>query len=269
MEYRSSVFTFLDILGFRRIVEKHSADEVGALLARLRQAAQPDKRVAEDLEMSFLTFSDCTVRAVPIESASNKRHPTGILYFELLNLVHCQYRLLHDGYFLRGSVTIGDICFDEDMVFGPALVNAYSLESEFANHPRIVVDPRVFAEFDKEPLLRNEIHDVPTEREYLDAIVKRDSDGIYFVDYLRGILSEFDEEGQEFEFLALHKQRVLEQAGGFDALHKVAAKYLWVATYHNDLIRDIGEQQFADRGFELDDFLITPDEMPLVYEMEW
>jgi hypothetical protein len=259
----------LDILGFRKIVEKSRADEVGDLLQRLRQAAQPDMKVAEEYEMSFLTFSDCTVRAVPIESESNKKHPTGILYFELLNLVYCQYRLLHDGYFLRGAVTIGDICFDEDMVFGPALVNAYALESQFANCPRIVVDPVVFAAFDEEPLLRNKIHDVPTEREYLAAIVKRDSDGIYFVDYLRAILSEFDEEGQEFEFLALHKHRVLERAEGFRALHKVAAKYLWLATYHNDLIRDIGEKQFADRDYDIDDFLIAPNEMPLVYEMDW
>lgn len=268
MPYTKSLFTFLDILGFRGIVDKLSADEVGILLQKLRDAAKPDGELAESLEMSFLTFSDSTVRSVPIASPANQEFPTGILFYELLELVHCQYRLLHDGYFLRGGVTVGEICFKDEMVFGPALNDAYKLETEFANYPRIVIDPRVFIALEEEPLLRNKTHDLATEKEHISRLVRRDSDGIYFVDYLRGILPEFDDPGDDFDFLGLHKERVLEQAAEHHKLHKVAAKYLWVATYHNDVVAGIGRDQFAEYGLDIDEYVISPTEMPLIYEME-
>ena len=110
MHYRRSVVTFLDILGFHELIHKQP-EEVGKLLTRLRQHTKPDDKTALLLEMQFQTFSDCTVRAVPLDSESNAKFPTGILFYELINLVHAQYRLLYDGYFMRGGVTIGDICF--------------------------------------------------------------------------------------------------------------------------------------------------------------
>ncbi len=66
---------------------------------------------------------------------------------------------------MRGGVTIGDICFEGSMVFGPAMVKGYGLESEFAVYPRIVVDPAVFVAHEEEPLLRNAIHDAAAEQE--------------------------------------------------------------------------------------------------------
>jgi hypothetical protein len=46
------------------------------------------------------------------------------------------------GYLVRGSVTIGNIITDENLIFGPALVRAYAdLENKLAKWPRVVVDP--------------------------------------------------------------------------------------------------------------------------------
>ncbi len=267
MRYRRSIFTFLDVLGFRELVRTKTAEEIRELLTKLQKHTKPDDLTAEKLEKQFQTFSDCTVRAVPLDSRSNKKHPTGILFSELLNLVHAQYRLLVDGYFMRGGVTIGDICFEGSMVFGPAMVKAYGLESEFAVYPRIVIDPEVFVAHENEPLLRNDIHDVATEHDYFRTLVRKDTDGIYFIDYLRGMMTEFDEEGMEFDFFALHKGRILESAAKHKELNKVTAKYLWLATYHNTFMRDVGEEEFTKRGFDFDGFLISPDEMPLAYEL--
>ncbi len=268
MEYRESLFTFLDILGFRSVVEKRPASEVGTLLQRLRKEAKPDAELAKTLDMSFLTFSDCTVRAVPIVSEGNSHHPTGILFYELLNLAHCQYRLLMDGYSLRGGMTVGDICFEEGMVFGPALAKAYALESEFANYPRIVIDPKVFTTMEVNPLLRNAIHDAQTEKEYIGRLVHRDSDGLYFLDYLRGMNGEFDEPDDWLDFLAFHKKWILQQARGLGEVHKIAAKYLWVATYHNEVVGGVGGEQFAKYDLDIHDYLISNEELPLVYEMD-
>jgi hypothetical protein len=267
MQYRRSIFTFLDVLGFREMVPTKTPEEIGELLTRLREHTKPDDLNAKMLEIQFQTFSDCTVRAVPLDSPSNREYPSGILFWELLNLVHAQYRLLHDGYFMRGGVVIDEICFEGLMVFGPAMNRAYRLESEFAVYPRIAIDPGVFVAHEKEPLLRNDLHDAATEHEYFRACVRKDTDGIYFVDYLRGMVTEFDEEGMEFDFFMMHKKRILEGAGKHQELNKVAAKYLWLATYHNGFMREIGEKEFIKRGLNLDDYVISSDEMPLVYEL--
>jgi hypothetical protein len=267
MAYRTSIFTYLDILGFKELINTLKADEVADLLSQLRDHAEPDDRLANDLEIRFQTFSDCTVRSVPLDSKSNQKNPSGILFHELLNLVHAQYRLIVDGYFMRGGVTIGQISFDDQMVFGPAMVRAYTLEQDFAVYPRIVIDPYVFEVFESDPLMINDIHDVQAEKEYLRQLIRRDSDGIYFVDYLRGMMAEFDEPGMEFDFLRLHKDLIVKNASKDKTLDRVSAKYLWVATYHNDFIRAVGKEQLEKAGQDINDFIIKPANCPLVYEL--
>lgn len=262
--YRRSIFTFLDILGFRQIVEKSDPKLVQEVLATLREEAKPDDNLSELLEMSFLTFSDCTVRTVPIESAANKKHPDGILWHEMLSLVHLQYRMVVRGYLLRGGMTVGDIWMDGDTVFGPAIIKAYSLESEFAVYPRIVIDPLVFEAFDQEPLLRS--HDEDTEWEFIQKLICRDSDGLYFIDYLRGIMTEFDEEGMEFDFLKQHRQLIVKSAKDTKGINKISAKYLWLATYHNAVVREFPVRSFAHYGLDRDAYLITTEDLPLLYE---
>jgi hypothetical protein len=264
--YRRSVFTFIDILGFRQIAEKGKPEDIKELLETLQREAKPDDKIADDLEMSFLTFSDSTVRVVPLDSKSNKKFPGGILWQELLSLVFLQSRMVRQGCFIRGGLTVDDIYIDNGMVFGPAIIKAYTLESEFAVYPRIVVDPAVFPLFEKEPLLKH--HDTDTEWEYLQKVIRRDSDGLYFVDYISGILTEFDEEGMEFEFLATHKEIVLENAAAHKGLNKVAAKYLWLANYHNTVVLEISPKEFKNYGLDRDEYIITTEELPLLYERE-
>lgn len=177
--YRRSIFTFMDILGFRKIVESENAASVKKLLDLLHEEAKPDPGSAATFEMEFLTFSDSTVRSIPIESASNKKFPTGILWSEMLFLVHLQFRLIQRGCFIRGGMTIGDIFINDGMVFGPAIARAYTLETEFAVYPRIVVDPYVLKTWEREPLLR--YHETKSEWEFMQKIIRRDSDGRHVV----------------------------------------------------------------------------------------
>ncbi len=80
------------------------------------------------------------------------------------------------------------------------------------------------------------------------------------------MMGDFDHEGAEFDFFATHKRRILENTAPHKELSKVAAKYLWLATYHNSVMRDVGEEQFTKHGLDVDDYVISKDEMPLAYE---
>lgn len=79
--------------------------------------------------------------------------------------------MVRQGHFIRGGMTIGDIFIDDSMVFGPAIVQAHTLETEFAIYPRIVIDPIVFTTFENDPLVRG--HDVEDEWEYLRAFIRK------------------------------------------------------------------------------------------------
>src|SRR5689334_1851014 len=47
-----------------------------------------------------------------------------------------QWDLTVRGFFLRGGVTVGKVHLREGLLFGPALVDAYDIETQRAVHPR-------------------------------------------------------------------------------------------------------------------------------------
>ena len=87
-KYKTTLFTFIDILGFREIVKNRNAKEIFEILSYLKKWSKPDEELAEIYEMDFCNFSDSVLRATKIYSKSNKKYPTGILFHELLDLVY-------------------------------------------------------------------------------------------------------------------------------------------------------------------------------------
>ncbi len=126
--------------------------------------------------------TSCGVRSVPV-THDPYHSGEGLLYWELLDLVHVQAELVREGVLLRGALTIGDIFIKDAITFGPALIRAYELESTVAITPRVIIDPLVFILLEQYPALRgNPIED---EMQYLCRVLKKDRDGVWFIDYLR------------------------------------------------------------------------------------
>jgi hypothetical protein len=259
--------TFMDVLGFGSLVEKETnPDKIAKILSTLTDWAKPGAETAEMYEIDFLTFSDSTIRSIHINIETNKKHRSGIFFHELLDLVFAQAYMVDKGYFVRGGVTVGDICINGQTVFGPAIVKAYRLESEFAVYPRIVIDPAMFDEFEKSELLRNKKHDMEQEREFISGLVRRDSDGLYFVDYLKAILPNLGEY-EEIGYLSTHKERILKAAQSHTGLNKIAAKLLWAATYHNTVINQLGDEFFEQFEASKEDLLISQSDIVLVHDL--
>ena len=55
------------------------------------------------------------------------------------NIKHIWLSLIKEGYTVRGAIDYGDIYWDEDEIIGPALINAYRLESDVARISRVVI----------------------------------------------------------------------------------------------------------------------------------
>lgn len=99
--------------------------ELDAVFEIMRAEAQPNR-------VTVTTFSDSIVFSSP----ANSEGLSNFRYFLIKLLVHTNsFELL-----LRGGISCGALIHTEQMIFGPAMNQAYYLESKVAKNPRIVVD---------------------------------------------------------------------------------------------------------------------------------
>ncbi|MBN3808511.1 hypothetical protein [Paraburkholderia sp. Ac-20347] len=267
--YREAVITFVDILGFKNLIQKNTYEQVAQKLATVRRlSGLNETEDGEGFEPRVIQFSDSIIRIRPLDSAANKEAGYGLMFYEMLDLVHMQGELINHGICVRGGVSLGSVHVDEQILFGPGFVRAYELESIYANYPRIVVDPYLIDQVRKDPRLTSAEHTVEQDLSHIRKILRKDSDGIHFVDYLRAFLSEIDEADNIPVFLQRHKEIILQNAGGADELSSVAAKYLWMASYHNGLISEIKDESFEHYGLQRKDLEVTLEEMPLLQSLK-
>lgn len=139
LRYKVRIVAFLDILGWKSAVlskDEEGSSVVKALgkaLSQMRGAATYFNSLSKILpqhQEAFGTplvtqFSDSLVISVD-DSSLGKKTLQDALFILTSSLIE-------HGMLLRGGVVRGEILHDEAMVFGPALITAYQLESEIAS----------------------------------------------------------------------------------------------------------------------------------------
>jgi hypothetical protein len=134
--YAERFCAYVDILGFRQLLHQLSPPKVKELLTRVHDP-NTDLPFDED-EFRVQSISD----AVTLSAAVTPRGLAAIFVaLETLTL-----DLLAEGYFVRGALVKGSLYHDDKMVFGPALVEAFRLESEVVKYPRVMVHSTVLHE---------------------------------------------------------------------------------------------------------------------------
>lgn len=262
--YRQAVITYIDILGFKHLISSGTFEDVSKKLKTIRRLSNVDDQAdGESFEPKVIQFSDSISRIRPLDSKANKESRYGLMFYEMLDLVHMQGELINHGICVRGGVSIGDVHIDDQTLFGPGFVRAYELESVYANFPRIVVDPALIQQLQKDKRLASTHNTLADELAYIRKNIRRESDGIYFIDYLRSFQTEIDEPDDIPVFLRNHKELIVKNIGGTTQLDPVSAKYLWLASYHNSVIREFKEEFWKREELE-----ITPKEVPMLQSVE-
>ena len=232
VRYQPSLISYLDILGFKGLVAEKEAGEISRILRIVKEIVTPGRRVSDLLNFRVQHFSDLAVRVLPVTRSEG----AGDMFFELLSLVHVQKSLTENGIFVRGGITFGDIVRSWGLLYGPGLIRAYDLEQK-AVYPRILVDDDLLTALRRKRILRHPDHDYKTEMEYIRKLIRKDSDGNYFVDYLRAIESEFDyPEAGYPTFLDAHRGHIVAGLDKFRLNKHILAKYKWLKAYHNSTV---------------------------------
>lgn len=266
--YRTSIISFIDILGFKNLVNSSTYQDLSKKLKTIRRLSGDDDGLnGEGLEPKVIQFSDSIIRIRPLDSEANHEAPYGVMFYEMLDLVHMQAELINHGICVRGGVSIGEVHYDDDTLFGPGFVRAYEMESIFANYPRIVIDPALIQLLGNDRLLFSNHNSTDDELISIRKNIAKGSDGLYFVDYLRSFQLEVDDLEDIPIFLNNHKQLIIENASGADNLTSVSAKYLWMSIYHNEVVSELDEESLKNFGWEKRKLLISVDEIPMLKKL--
>lgn len=132
IEYSTRLLAFIDILGFKKLIEVNEAKIIAQVLQEMQIDLTESKNkiefgFSETFELAF--FSDSIVISCENSNASG-------FIDAILDL---QIRLMRKGIFIRGCITKGDLYHKGNFIFGQGIIDAYEEESKIAKYPRIIL----------------------------------------------------------------------------------------------------------------------------------
>lgn len=249
MNYQNRIVAFIDILGFEdRIRKTRYANDVGkviedadsiktlyAAFKRIRYVMGideptddfPDSRkVAQFSDLIFISFDFN-------EEKKELQYLLGELLF--LHVELARYNLL-----IRGGISYGPLIHTDEIVFGPALIQAFRLESRAAKSPRIIL-PKSLYDLDSEFF---ELMATKDRTGNLDGLVSLDEDDFYYLDYFDkcrnpelGIFLHGKEWAQDVEYIEhMKKLRFLITSGLASEDPGIYSKYGWMKSKWNAVV---------------------------------
>ncbi len=239
MNYENRFVIFIDILGFkekiRATLDKEGLDNEAAI-----------KSVSDALEMYFTLFdtkedekyyktrqvtqfSDSIVISFQLKEPSH-------LFSAFLNSRLLILELLYKGFLCRGGMTYGKLIHTQKLLFGPAVIEAYELESKGATYPRIIVSEGKIVSVVREFLNDGKTsgYGLLQDLKELESILKKDFDGLYYLDYFFDVQSDIDD-GNFQEYYNRLRRIIVEGLSSKDESIKI--KFSWMREKYNVFVK--------------------------------
>ena len=234
INYQLRYIAFLDLLGFKDMVKQSAVSQ--DVLNTIYRALSYIGDIQHDNYNGMLPMADLGKQVTAFSDSiviSYDASMPGGGFHVLMDLVYICNDLLGIGIPVRGGVTVGQLIHDERKCFGPAMVEAYYMESQMAIYPRIIINPNVF-EYD---LFRpGEANTIEYEAEYLKGIIKNDCrDGQFFLDYMKQF-NEFDEPAVYDGYIWRTREFIIRNLNMYANDKKLYSKYEWLRWYYNETV---------------------------------
>jgi hypothetical protein len=177
------------------------------------------------------------------------------------------YVLEKEKIFIRGGISNKFCDINEHFAVGEGLIEAYNLETKFAIYPRILLSKEISSN-DK---IMNSLKTISKRMYNSNYLVKKDTDGYFYLDYLTFKLSQSDKNSQAIQvalkkrsitgielnqqesitiqIVNIHKeiienninelnQKIIDSDNDKDLekYNKILQKYIWLKKYHNRVI---------------------------------
>jgi len=199
ISYQKCFVAYLDILGFKERVinSENNREGISLLLDSLKicnifdsrnKKATNDTGKYRTINIQSRFFSDSLVFFLEV-------NPDDLSHLFLI-IRYLQDRLWEKELLIRGAVVYGDIYLpkgkeERNITLGPAIIKAYELESKVAIYPRVVIDKDLYDYIDAKSI---KAYPFGGERDKLKNYIRKDRDGIYFLDLLnKNVIRKKDE----------------------------------------------------------------------------
>ena len=235
--YELKYVAFLDMLGFKTMVNQSAGDQ--NILNKVNMALSYTGKMQHDnyygnmplvdLGKQITAFSDSIVISYDASMPGGGFHV-------LMDLVFICIDLLGIGIPIRGGVTVGPLIHDAHKCFGPAMNEAYLMESQIAIFPRVIIDQNVIRYGLSNP---GEANTIMHEAEYLDVLIKKDPrDGLLFLDYMKQC-NEFDSQEVYNDYIIRTRDFIIRNLymNAYD--DRLYLKYEWLKWYFNETIATV------------------------------
>ncbi len=234
---------FLDLLGTKASTAKEAERNLEVTARALKRAN--DWAGGSDAGSTVVKWFSDNLALADLPDRFPGQLPFG---FQLITAAWMQLDLAMMGLVSRGGMTRGPFFANDMFVYGPALIEAYELESSTAIYPRIALSASLAADALEELA---EVGGGSTEVHR--KLLAVDEDGVVFVDYLSSI---YDEPDEVEAFLRNHKDHIEAQLDQHRGDPHVHLKYRWLAEYHDRFCRRGFVPEYRER------LVIGPNEGP-------
>jgi|SRR5271157_2044754 len=268
--YEFAVVSLIDVLGFSDLVKSSSYKKVSQTLTRFQEFSGAKETPKYDYSPEVYSFSDLIIRIRKWKPSAKTMHPIGLLILEIGDLQRTQALLIDQNIFIRGAVTQGQISTSHNLVFGPAFLDAYTLESKFATYPRIVVSERALQDLQDTDKPLNECTDRSYDKELVQQMLRQGEDGSWFINYLYGIESDLETSEAYIKFLIRHRDAIRLRSKKLTKAKKLTKtrellKYQWLVCYHNRRVDELEPEWLAEYDLDPDALKISPKDTQFLY----
>ncbi len=258
MEYQDRIVCFLDILGFKKHISETVAsngddnvsniNNIISAIDSIRYFTNIDK-LQEDESKMVTQFSDSVV----ISFLSNEE--SGVFY-SLLEIMWIQVNLVMHKILCRGGIVRGKLVHTDKYLFGPAMVNAYILESKAALYPRVILDESII---NAGMEAHGSHHHARYERESIMSLLQRDTDGMYYIDYVTEGGSELDNPEYDYPGYLYDLSEIIKE--GLNSKDpSVLIKYQWLKEKYTPHVKELKEHYKNDSDIEIKEaYLSLPE----------
>ena len=249
-EYSDRYVAFLDMLGFSDMCGNKKMDcfEIKAVyndieLLKLKYDIFAGVVISDEIRngTDFTFMSDSIIISAP--------HSDPGLLFILYLCSFIQNMLLQKGILLRGGIAKGEFFKLDSIMFGPALISAYQIESNTAVYPRIVLSDEIVEELKEKGLFKK-----MTVEEYITRSQRETKEGEYIESIediftqIKALIKQSSEDSYFFvnQFHAIEMLSLTQQKrdkinetiknGLSNNEDRIKAKYQWLEKHFNGCI---------------------------------
>ncbi|MGO8854768.1 MAG: hypothetical protein ACLQO1_03530 [Steroidobacteraceae bacterium] len=226
MNYEDRVLCFVDILGFRSQIKETLDTQGQGLPAKIKNITDAFMFIRELLDIdkpdenrgrAVTQFSDSIVISFPIHEQSE-------VFWTLNELLSVQVNLVWRGMLCRGAAVQSKVIHTDRIIFGPAMVEAYDLESKAAIFPRIILGDSLL-EVAKHAHAPH--HSPELEVEAITSMLQRDTDGMWYIDYITRAQGELGDPEEDYP-VYLDKLTTIVRNGMQSRDVPLRLKYQWI-----------------------------------------